>query len=143
MSFKVTLKNSEKLSIQVGYHMNGLSDMINGLKDRLPSIIASLHKFINQYHISYFGIDLNRAALKLKNSLSNGIDRAYQEIPRMLDALQNSIEQFRQQGKKMWGRPLDNFPQIDLQELSRRFSVSACVPLARSGGEAYWAGVIQ
>ncbi len=125
MSFKVTLKNSEKLSIQVGYHMNGLSDMINGLKDRLPSIITSLHKFINQYHISYFGIDLNRAALKLKNSLSNGIDRAYQEIPRMLDALQNSIEQFRQQGKKMWRRQLDNFPQIDLQELSRRFSVSA------------------
>ncbi len=125
MSFKVTLKNSEKLSIQVGYHMNGLSDMINSLKDRLPSIITSLHKFMNQYHISYFGIDLNRAALKLKNSLSNGIDRAYQEIPRMLDALQNSIEQFRQQGKKMWRRPLDNFPQIDLQELSRRFSVSA------------------
>ncbi len=121
----MTLKNSEKLSIQVGYHMNGLSDMINGLKDRLPSIIASLHKFINQYHISYFGIDLNRAALKLKNSLSNGIDRAYQEIPRMLDALQNSIEQLRQQGKKMWRRRLENLPQIDLQELSRRFSVSA------------------
>ncbi len=125
MSFKVTLKNSEKLSIQVGYHMNGLSDMINGLKDRLPSIITSLHKFINQYHISYFGIDLNRAALKLKNSLSNGIDRAYQEIPRMLDTLQNSIEQLRQQVKKMWRRRLENLPQIDLQELSRRFSVSA------------------
>lgn len=126
MSFKVTLKNSEKLSIQVGYHINGLSDMINGLKDRLPSIIASLHKFINQYHISYLGIDLNRAALKLKNALSNGIDRAYQEIPRMFDALQNSIEQLRQQGKKMWRRTLENFlEQIDLQELSRRFSISA------------------
>uniref|UniRef100_A0A8C1G4P6 Apolipoprotein B-100-like n=1 Tax=Cyprinus carpio TaxID=7962 RepID=A0A8C1G4P6_CYPCA len=125
MSFKVTLKNSEKLSIQVGYHINGLSDMINGLKNRLPSIIASLQKFINQYHISYLGIDLNRAALKLKNTLSNGIDRAYQEIPRTIDSLQNSVEQLRQHGKKMWKRTLENLPQIDLQELSRSFSISA------------------
>ncbi|KAL1258348.1 hypothetical protein QQF64_011592, partial [Cirrhinus molitorella] len=125
MSFKVTLKNSEKLSIQVGYQINGLSDMINGLKDRLPSIVASLHKFINQYHVSHLGIDLNRAALKLKNTLSNGIDRAYQEIPRMIDSLQTSIEQLRQQGKKMWRRTLENIPQIDLRELSRRFFISA------------------
>ncbi|XP_050990114.1 apolipoprotein B-100 [Labeo rohita] len=125
MSFRVTLKNSEKLSIQVGYHINGLSDMINGLKDRLPSIIASLHQFINQYHVSYLGIDLNRAALKLKNSLSNGIDKAYQEIPRMIDSLQTSVEQLRQQAKKMWRRTLENLPQLDFQELSRRFSISA------------------
>ncbi|XP_073682716.1 apolipoprotein B-100 [Garra rufa] len=125
MSFKVTLKNSEKLSIQFGYHINGLSDMINGLKDRLPSIIASLHKFISQYHVSHLGIDLNRAAIKLKNTLSNGIDKAYQEIPRMIDSLQTSIEQLRQQGKKMWKRTLENIPQIDPQELSRRFSISA------------------
>ncbi|KAL0170215.1 hypothetical protein M9458_034811, partial [Cirrhinus mrigala] len=125
MSFRVTLKNSEKLSIQVGYHINGLSDMINGLKDRLPYIIASLHKFINQYHVSYLGIDLNRAALKLKNSLSNGIDRAYQEGPRMIDSLQTSVEQLRQQGKKMWRRTLEKLPQLDFQELSRRFSISA------------------
>lgn len=125
MSFKVTLKNSEKLSVQVGYHINGLSDMINGLKDRLPSIIAALHKFINQYHINHLGMDLNRAALKLKNTLSNGIDRAYQEIPRMINALQTSVEQLRQQGKNMWRITLENFPQMDLQELSRRFFSSA------------------
>lgn len=125
MSFKVTLKNSEKLSVQVGYHINGLSDMINGLKDRLPSITAALLKFINQYHIDHFGIDLNRAVLKLKNALSNGIDRAYQQIPSLIDALQTSVEQLRQHGKNMWRRTLENFPQIDLQELSGRFFRSA------------------
>uniref|UniRef100_A0A673MD31 Apolipoprotein B n=1 Tax=Sinocyclocheilus rhinocerous TaxID=307959 RepID=A0A673MD31_9TELE len=109
-----TLKNSEKLSIQIGYHINGLSKMINGLKDRLPSIIASLHKFINQYHVDHLGMDLNHAALKLKNALSNGIDRAYQEIPRMTDALQTSVEQLKQQGNKMCRRMLENLPQIDL-----------------------------
>lgn len=125
MSFKVTLKNSEKLSIQISYHINGLSEMINGLKDKLPSIIAFLHKFINQYHVDHLGMDLNRAALKLKYALFNGIERAYQEIPRMTDALQTSVEQLKQQGKKMWRRTLENSPQIDLQELSRRFSISA------------------
>ncbi|XP_067311333.1 apolipoprotein B-100 isoform X2 [Pseudorasbora parva] len=125
MSFKVTLKNSEKLSVQVGYHFNGLSDMITGIKDRLPSIIAAFHKFINQYHIDHLGMDLNRAALKLKNALSNSIDRAYQEIPRMIDALQTSIEQLRQHGKNMWRKTMEKFPQIDSQELSRRFSSSA------------------
>jgi len=125
MSVKVTLKNSEKLSVQFGYHINGLSDMINGLKDRLPSIIAALHKFINQYHFDHLGMDLNRAALKLKNALSNVIDRAYQEIPRMIDDLQTSVEQLRQRGKNWWRRTLENLPQMDLQELSRRFSSSA------------------
>lgn len=122
MSFKVTLKNSERLNIQVGYYVNGLSDMLNGLKDRLPSITAALHKFLNKYHVDHFGLDLNRAAVKLKNALSSSIDRAYQEIPRVFDALQNSAEQLRQQGKKMLRRSQDSLPQIDLQDLSRRFS---------------------
>ncbi|XP_057200382.1 apolipoprotein B-100 [Triplophysa rosa] len=122
MSFKVTLKNSEKLSIQVGYYMNGLSDMLNGLKDRLPSITAALQKFLNKYHVDHFGLDLNRAAIKLKNAFSSSIDRAYQEIPRLFDALQSSAEQLRQQGKKMLRRSQDSFPQIDLQDLSKRFS---------------------
>lgn len=122
MSFKVTLKNSEKLSIQVGYYMNGLSDMLNGLKDRLPSITAALQKFLNKYHVDHFGLDLNRAAIKLKNALSSSIDRAYQEILRVFDALQSSAEHLRQQGKKMLTTSQEGLPQIDLQELSKRFS---------------------
>lgn len=125
LSLKMTLKNSEKLSVQVGYHFSGLSDMINGLKDRLPSILAALHKFINQYHIDHLGIDLNRAALKLKNALSNGIDKAYLEIPRMFDAMQTSFEQAKQQGNRMWRRMLESLPQDDLQEFIRRFFSSA------------------
>ncbi|XP_052000861.1 apolipoprotein B-100 [Xyrauchen texanus] len=125
MSFKVTLKNSEKLSIQVGYYINGLSDMINGFKDRLPSITAAIHKFINRYHFDHFGMDLNRAALKLKNTLSNGIEKSFQEIPRTFDALQSSVEQLRQQGKKMVRRTLESLPKIDLQELSTRFPSNA------------------
>ncbi|XP_065144413.2 apolipoprotein B-100 [Paramisgurnus dabryanus] len=119
MSFKVTLKNSERLNIQVGY-MNGLSDVLNGLKERLPSITAAFHKFINKYHVDHFGMDLNRAAVKFKNALSSGIDRVFQEIPRVFDALQSSGEQLRQQGNEM----LKILPQIDLQDLSSRFSSS-------------------
>nr|XP_694827.7 apolipoprotein B-100 [Danio rerio] len=125
LSLKMTLKNSEKLSVQVGYHFSGLSDMINGLKDRLPSILAALQKFINQYHIDHLGMDINRAALKLKNALSNGIDKAYLEIPRMFDATHTSFEQVKQHGNKMWRKMLESFPQDDLQEFSRRFFSSA------------------
>ncbi|TRY59657.1 hypothetical protein DNTS_027400 [Danionella cerebrum] len=125
MSLKMTLKNSEKLNVQVGYQISVLSDMINGLKERVPTILETLQKFINQYHIEHLGMDLSQAGLKMKNALSNGVDKVHLEIPRVIENLQSSVKQLKQEGKKVWNKILAKLPQIDLQEFSRRFFSSA------------------
>ncbi|KAI4872235.1 hypothetical protein NFI96_010377 [Prochilodus magdalenae] len=122
LSFRVNLKNSQKLNLQATWQLNGFFDIVNGFKVRLPAITSALHDFINKYHKDLFGMDLNRAASKLKNAISNSIDRAYSELPKVLDAVQNSIEYLSQQSKEMMQRTVKNLPEIDIKEVSSRVS---------------------
>uniref|UniRef100_A0A3B1IGJ9 Apolipoprotein B n=1 Tax=Astyanax mexicanus TaxID=7994 RepID=A0A3B1IGJ9_ASTMX len=122
LSMKVTLKNAKKLSLQTSWQLNGFFDLLNGFKEKLPSITAALHDFINKYHRAHLGLDLNRAALKLKNSVSNSIDRAYNQLPKAMDAMQNSIEYLSQQSTEMVKRTVEKMPEINLQEMSSRVS---------------------
>ncbi|CAB1335350.1 unnamed protein product [Coregonus sp. 'balchen'] len=111
VSVKATLKNSEKLSFQVAWNMDTMHYTIKGLKERMPAITDALLKFINKYHTAHFGFSVNRASIKLKNSVSNIIERAYHEVPLGLDTLQNSM-------REMFRNAADSIPSIDITELS-------------------------
>uniref|UniRef100_A0A8B9KDJ3 Apolipoprotein Ba n=1 Tax=Astyanax mexicanus TaxID=7994 RepID=A0A8B9KDJ3_ASTMX len=117
-------KSCEKylIILQTSWQLNGFFDLLNGFKEKLPSITAALHDFINKYHRAHLGLDLNRAALKLKNSVSNSIDRAYNQLPKAMDAMQNSIEYLSQQSTEMVKRTVEKMPEINLQEMSSRVS---------------------
>uniref|UniRef100_A0A8L0DVA8 Apolipoprotein B n=1 Tax=Oncorhynchus mykiss TaxID=8022 RepID=A0A8L0DVA8_ONCMY len=110
VSVKATLKNSEKLSFQVAWNMNTMHYTIEGLKERMPAITDALLKFINKYHTAHFGFSVNRASIKLKNSASNIIERAYHEVPLGFDTLQNSM-------REMFRIAADSIPSIDITEL--------------------------
>ncbi|XP_064809610.1 apolipoprotein B-100 isoform X1 [Oncorhynchus masou masou] len=110
VSVKATLKNSEKLSFQVAWNMNTMHYTIEGLKERMPAITDALLKFINKYHTAHFGFSVNRASIKLKNSVSNIIERAYHEVPLGFDTLQNSM-------REMFRNAADSIPSIDITEL--------------------------
>ncbi|XP_048831185.1 apolipoprotein B-100 [Brienomyrus brachyistius] len=118
LSMKATLKNSEKLNLQTTWNTQVTYDMLGGLRDRVPAITSSLYKFANKYHNAHFGMDLNRASLKLKNTVSSSIERAYQEIPRNLDTLRNEIENIRDQSKVIYKRAVDSIPAADFQKVS-------------------------
>ncbi|KAL2098724.1 hypothetical protein ACEWY4_005204 [Coilia grayii] len=122
ITVKATLRNSEKLSLQIAWNWNTVSDIVYGVKQNTPHIITSLKKCINKYHTAHFGMDLNRASLKLKNSLSNTIERTYHEVPQMLSSMQNSLEDIGQQTKEAYKRAADSIPYMDLQEMRNRFS---------------------
>ncbi|XP_072545771.1 apolipoprotein B-100 [Salminus brasiliensis] len=124
LSVKVTLKNAKKLSLQTGWQLNGFLDILSGFKVKLPAVTAALHDFVNKYHKAHFGMDLNRAVSKLKNAISNSIDRAYNELPKTLDAMQNSIEYLSQQSTEMVKRTVENMPKMDFQEMSSRVSTN-------------------
>lgn len=122
LSFKVTLKNSERLNLQTSWQLNGFFDMVNEIKVRLPDMTAAIYDFVNKYHKAHFGIDLNRAALKLKNAIANSIDRACSNIPKAFDAVQNSIEHLSQQSKAMIKRTMKSMPEINFQDVISQVS---------------------
>ncbi|KAM9466083.1 apolipoprotein B-100 [Clarias gariepinus] len=129
LSVKVTLKNSQKLNLQTSWHLNGFFDMVNGIKVKLPDMTAAIYDFVNKYHKAHFGIDLNRAALKLKNAVANSIESAYSNIPRAFDAIQNSIEHLSQQSKEMMTRTIKNIPEINFQDVISKVSTKVKVLL--------------
>ncbi|KAJ8387940.1 hypothetical protein AAFF_G00148740 [Aldrovandia affinis] len=124
LSFKATLRNSEKLALQAGWNIQAQWDMFMELKERVPAITSALFKFANKHHTAQFGMDLNRASLKLKNTLSNTIERAYHEIPRTLDNLQSSLSEARDQAMTEYFSATDGL-FVDLQELVRRLADDA------------------
>lgn len=123
LSFKVTLKNSERLNLQTSWQLNGFFEMVNGIKVRLPDMTAALYDFVNKYHKAHFGIDLKHAALKLKNAIANNIDRAYSNIPKAFDAIQNSAENLSQQSKALMKRTMNSMPEIHFQDVISQVSV--------------------
>ncbi|XP_063040675.1 apolipoprotein B-100 [Engraulis encrasicolus] len=122
VTVKATLRNSEKLSLQVAWNWNTVSDILYGVKQNTPGIVTSLKRCVNKYHTAHFGMDLNRASLKLKNSLSNTIERTYHEAPQILNSMQNSLEELSQQTREAYKRAADQIPYVDLQEMRNRFS---------------------
>ncbi|KAM3595280.1 uncharacterized protein V6R79_021014 [Siganus canaliculatus] len=112
---KATLRNSQKLIIQTSWNWEFLHDVIEGTKERIPAMTDSLLKFINKYHVAHFGFDLNRGGLKLKNTVSNAIERAYHEFP--FSALQNSIKQLGDQGKDMYTKASDSLMSMRTQDV--------------------------
>lgn len=109
----------------MSWNWDFLHDMIEGTKDRIPAITDTILKFINKYHIAHFGFDLNRGCMKLKNTVSNGIERAYNEVPVSFTTLQNSIEHLNDQGRDMYRKASDNLMSMrirDVIEQVRRYS---------------------
>nr|XP_019964478.1 PREDICTED: uncharacterized protein LOC109643721 [Paralichthys olivaceus] len=89
---KATLRNSQKLILQMSWNLDFLHNAIEGTKDRIPAMNNAVLNIINKYHTAHFGFDLNRGSMKLKNSVSNAIERAYNEVPMSLNSLQRSVK---------------------------------------------------
>ncbi|XP_020787230.2 LOW QUALITY PROTEIN: apolipoprotein B-100 [Boleophthalmus pectinirostris] len=116
LTFKATLRNSEKLSLQSSFNIDTLRDVMEATKERIPALNEAILKVINKYHISHFGFDLNRGGMKLKNTLSNAVERAYYEFPVSFDGLQNTIEQMSDKGVDMYKKASDDLMSFNLQD---------------------------
>uniref|UniRef100_A0A672YEF9 Apolipoprotein Ba n=1 Tax=Sphaeramia orbicularis TaxID=375764 RepID=A0A672YEF9_9TELE len=122
---KATLRNSQKLTLQTSWNLEALHSMTEGAKDKIPAINEALLKFINKYHTAHFGFDLNRGGMKLKNTVSNVIERAYHEFPLSFNTLQNSVENLSDQGMDMYRRASDGLMSINVHDVADRLSHGA------------------
>ncbi|XP_068573744.1 apolipoprotein B-100 isoform X2 [Cebidichthys violaceus] len=117
-----TLRNSQKLILHTSWNLDFLYDVIEGTKDKIPSITDAVLKFINKYHTAHFGFDLNRGGMKLKNTVSNVIERAYHEVLMSFNTLQNSIKHLSDQGKDMYRKASDSLMSMSLHDVVDRLA---------------------
>ncbi|XP_070836043.1 apolipoprotein B-100 isoform X2 [Chaetodon trifascialis] len=114
---KATLRNSQKLILQMSWNWDFLHDVIEGTKDRIPAMTDAVLKFINKYHTIHFGFDLNRGGIKLKTTVSYIIDKAHHEIYLPSYTLQNSIKHISDQGKGMYMTVSDRLISMRMQNV--------------------------
>lgn len=99
--------------------------MIEGTKDRIPAMSDAVLKFINKYHTDHFGFDLKHGGMKLKNTVSSGIERAYHEVPMSFNKLQNSLEHLGDHGKDMYRKASDSLMSMKMQTVIDSFALNA------------------
>ncbi|XP_042356872.1 apolipoprotein B-100 isoform X2 [Plectropomus leopardus] len=114
---RVTLRKPQKLILQMSWNWDFCHDVVEGTKDRIPAMTDAVFKFINKYHTDHFGFDLNRGGMKLKNTVSNGIERAYHEVPMFPDTLQNSIKHLSDEGQDMYRKASDGLMSLNVQDV--------------------------
>lgn len=89
--------------------------MIEGTKDRIPAMTDALLKFINKYHTYHFGFDLKQGSVKLKNTISNFIEKTYHNIPAYFNKLQNLVQRLGDQVKHMYTQVSDSWMSMNMQ----------------------------
>ncbi|XP_041668257.1 apolipoprotein B-100 [Cheilinus undulatus] len=132
LTAKVTLKNSQKLILQTSWNWEFFHDLIEGIKQKIPEMTDPVIKFINKYHMAHFGFDINRGGMKLKNTLSNLIERAYHEVPLSFDTLQNSVESIFDQGADAYRRASDGLMSLNMQDFMEGLARDVMKVLKRS-----------
>ncbi|XP_072314359.1 apolipoprotein B-100 [Eucyclogobius newberryi] len=116
LTLKATLRNSQKLSLQSSFSLDTLRDATGATKDRISAVTEALLKVANKYHAAHFGFDLNRGGMKLKNTLSNAVERTYHEFPLSFAGLQGSIERLSDDGMDAYRKASDGLMAFNVQE---------------------------
>lgn len=78
----------------------------------------ALHRFINKYHSSHFGFDLNRGFMKLRNALLTLIEKVYQVVDVSLSTVQDLVQTAVHQGKATYMEASDMLKSTDVVKLS-------------------------
>ncbi|KAK2825862.1 hypothetical protein Q5P01_020076 [Channa striata] len=114
---KATIRNSQKLNLQMSWNWDFFHDVTEGTKDRIPAMADAGLKFINKYHVAHFGFDLNRGGVKLKNAVSSGIDRAHDEVMMSLNTLQKLIKHLCDRTKEVYSNASDSLMSTSVRDV--------------------------
>uniref|UniRef100_A0A8C5DVG6 Vitellogenin domain-containing protein n=1 Tax=Gouania willdenowi TaxID=441366 RepID=A0A8C5DVG6_GOUWI len=116
LTLKATLKNSEKLALQTLWNWEFFHDVIEGVKEKIPAVTNAVIKFLNKYHNYHFGFDLNRGGTKIKNTMSNFIERAYHKVPVSLEAVHDAVQNICHDGKAFYTQFHDSLMSMDVND---------------------------
>ncbi|XP_034515741.1 apolipoprotein B-100 [Ailuropoda melanoleuca] len=82
----------EKHQIKVSWEEEAATELLSSLKDNVPKATRVLYDYANKYHQEHTGLNLRDASLKLRGSLQNSAEWAYQGAMRQIDVVDTGFQ---------------------------------------------------
>ncbi|XP_058523352.1 apolipoprotein B-100 [Ochotona princeps] len=76
-----------EIQIEAHWEKEAASRLIGYLQDNVPKAVMAFHDYVSKYHQEHTGLSLRDASLRLRRSLHNSAEQAYQEAMRQTDEM--------------------------------------------------------
>ncbi|KAF7201026.1 apolipoprotein B-100 isoform X2 [Nothobranchius furzeri] len=142
---KASLRNADKLVLQTLWNPDFLSNVAEGFRSRIPDMTEALLKFINKYHSSHFGFDLNRGSMKLKNAVSHLVEEFFYQVSVCFGALQDVIQICAHRGRDVYRKVSDSLMLMNVQDFTDMvdFQVKTSLRHLQDGAELFLDSVTE
>ncbi|XP_023367580.1 apolipoprotein B-100 [Otolemur garnettii] len=93
--FKIEFRDQESdedLQIKVNWEDEAASRLLTSLKDNVPKATEALYDYVDKYHREHTGLTLRDASSKVRRSLQNNADWAYQGAMRQIDKVEMQLQ---------------------------------------------------
>ncbi|XP_070789116.1 apolipoprotein B-100 [Pituophis catenifer annectens] len=129
---EISFKNPELIQIKTNWKEEAVTELLEGLKEKVPKMADALYFAANKYHREYTGMEISPAVSKLKDTLRNNIDGTYMntvnsisELEQQLHEVTNQVtgkyEQIKTESKKLYNKAADQASQIEYDQIRAQF----------------------
>ncbi|XP_072354971.1 apolipoprotein B-100 [Scyliorhinus torazame] len=126
LASKVSLENPESINMQFNWANDVTTDMVNGLKERIPRMIQAIYKCVNKYHTEHLGIEMSVVSSKGKDLIKLGVDEAFtkarnriKEVGIFLQSTVDTASQYqkvKEATNKLFKRAADKVANVDFEQ---------------------------
>uniref|UniRef100_A0A8C7DU97 Apolipoprotein B n=1 Tax=Naja naja TaxID=35670 RepID=A0A8C7DU97_NAJNA len=129
---QISFKNPELIQIKANWKENAATELLEGLKEKVPKMADAFYYAANKYHREHTGMEIHSAASKLKDTLRSNIDKTYMntvnsisELEQQLHEVTNQVtgqyEQIKVESKKLYNKAADQANQIEFERIKAHF----------------------
>ncbi|XP_029794426.1 apolipoprotein B-100 [Suricata suricatta] len=124
-------ESNDKNQIKVSWEAEAASELLSSLKDNVPKATGVLYDYANKYHQEHTGLNLRDASLKLRRSLQNSAEWAYQGTMKQIDEVDirlqrvargttRTYQQWKDKAQDLYHELLAQEGQADFQGLQNK-----------------------
>ncbi|XP_075779540.1 apolipoprotein B-100 [Pelodiscus sinensis] len=125
---EISFKKPDLIQIKTNWNDAAATDMLNGLKEKIPKMTKALYTSINKYHHEHTGMEISDATQKLKNIMQNEAEKAYRLTTRKIDEIDlhlrntafqatGKYQEMTVKAKQLYQEAADQAVQIDYQQI--------------------------
>ncbi|XP_026531330.1 apolipoprotein B-100 [Notechis scutatus] len=129
---EISFKNPELIQIKTNWKEDAATELLEGLKEKVPKMADAFYYAANKYHREHTGMQINSAVSKLKDTLRSNIDKTYMntvnsinELEQQLHEVTNHVtgqyEQVKTESQKLYNKAADQARQIEFERIRAHF----------------------
>nr|XP_056712871.1 apolipoprotein B-100 [Euleptes europaea] len=125
---EISFGKPDVIQVRTNWEEDGVKDLLLGLKEKVPKMVAAAYNTVNKYHRQNMGMDINTAGLKLKEKLRTSVDGAFRETVKSIDKLEHRLhaatkqaaakyDYLRMKTAKLYQETSDQAAQLDYDKM--------------------------